>query len=347
MLVLFQEGIPDIFIPELTRRSMRVVRFPTASAAAEPVLRQHNGAEAIFFRANFSFTSQTLSFLPKLTLAALVSTGTDNVDQAVIAARGVRLTTAEGANAQAVFDYVIQALLLGGFEPAKHSVGIVGAGRIGGRLLRFLNGTGVRTAFYDPFLNPSGSLADVLQCDFVSFHVPLTHESKHATAGMLNAKYFAGARHGLRIIQASRGGIWDRAFYDNLPKSAAVWLLAQDVYPNEPPAAHDLKVAAYSTPHIAGYSTRGRLGGIVKGIQALIPDFSGAGILPQGKAWLLENDATHLSADVGRFSALRDGYAWRKEFHEWDDVECRAYRQRFQSLPDAFFDALFSFDGTG
>lgn len=375
MLVLFQEGIPDIFIPELTRRGMRVQRFPTAAAAAEPVLRQHSSAEAIFFRANFSFTSQTLSLLPKLTLAALVSTGTDNVDQAAIAARGVRLTTAEGANAHAVFDYVIQALLLGGFEPAKHSVGIVGAGRIGGRLLRFLNGTGVRTAFYDPFLNPSGSLADVLQCDFVTFHVPLTHGgagavadsyqplaiadgmssapqplsqgNAHATAGMLNAKYFAGARHGLRIIQASRGGIWDRAFYDNLPKSAAVWLLAQDVYPNEPPAAHDLKVAAYSTPHIAGYSTRGRLGGIVKGIQALIPDFSAAGILPQGRAWLLENDSTHLSADVGHFSALRDGYPWRKEFHEWDDIECRPYRQRFASLPDAFFDALFSFDGTG
>lgn len=375
MLVLFQEGIPNIFIPELTRRGMRVVRFPTAPAMAEAVFQQNSGAEAIFFRANFSFGAGVLALLPKLTLAALVSTGTDNVDQAAIAVRGVHLTTAEGANAQAVFDYVIQALLLGGFEPAKHSVGVVGAGRIGSRLLRFFASVGVRTAFYDPFLNPPGSLPDVLQCDFVTFHTPLTHggvgavadtyqplaiadgmsslpqplshETNHATAGMLNAGYFSGARHGLKIIQASRGGIWDRPFYDDLPKSAAVWLLAQDVYPNEPPAAHDLKVAAYSTPHIAGYSTRGRLGGIVKGIQALVPDFSAAGILPQGRAWLLENDAKALSAGVGRFSALRDGYPWRKQFHEWDHVERRAYRQRFQSLPDAFFEALFSFDGTG
>lgn len=345
---------------------MRVVRFPTAVAAAEPVLRQNAEAEAIFFRANFPFNGRTLSLLPRLSLAALVSTGTDNVDQAAIVERGVRFTSAEGANAQGVFDYVIQALLLGGYEPAKHSVGIVGAGRVGGRVLCFLNSVGARTAFYDPFLNPAGSLADVLQCDYVSFHTPLTHGGvaavadttssvprplthggAHATAGMLNAKYFAGARHGLKVIQASRGGIWDRSYYDQLPKSAAVWLLAQDVYPDEPPAAHDLKMAAYSTPHIAGYSTRGRLGGIVNGIKALLPDFSAAGTMPHGRAWALENDAERLSADVTGFSALRDGYAWRKEFHEWDEPECRKYRQRFGELPDAFFDALFSFDGTG
>lgn len=347
MQVLFQEGIPDIFLTELTRRGIKYVRFPTALAAAESVFKQHAAAGAIFFRANFSFSQQTLDALPKLSLAALVSTGTDNVDQTAIAARGVRFTSAEGANAQAVFDYVIQALLLGGFDPANHSVGIVGAGRIGSRLLRFLGSLGVRTAFYDPLLNPAGSLADVLQCDFVSFHTPLSQSHEHATAGMLNEKYFASARHGLKIIQASRGGIWDRRFYDQLPKSAAVWLLAQDVYPDEPPAAHDLKVAAYSTPHIAGYSTRGRLGGIVNGLKALVPDFSAAGILPQGKPWTLESDAARLSLDVSRFAALRDGYAWRKEFHEFDDRERRLYRQRFADLPDAFFNALFSFDGTG
>ncbi|MFO1472109.1 MAG: hypothetical protein U1F27_13860 [Turneriella sp.] len=88
MLVLFQEGIPNIFIPELTRRGMRVVRFPTAPAMAEAVFQQNSGAEAIFFRANFSFGAGVLALLPKLTLAALVSTGTDNVDQAAIKRSG-------------------------------------------------------------------------------------------------------------------------------------------------------------------------------------------------------------------------------------------------------------------
>ncbi len=324
---------------------MRVVRFPAAAPAAEAVLRQNGGADAIFFRANFIFTAQVLALLPRLTLAALVSTGTDNVDQAAIAARGVRFTTAEGANAQAVFDYVIQALLLGGFEPGKHSVGVVGAGRIGSRLLRFFASVGVRTAFYDPFLKPMGALADVLQCDFVSFHVPLTHDSEHATAGMLTADYFAGAHHGLRIVQASRGGVWQRAFYERLSAGTAVSLLAQDVYPHEPPAAQDLKLAAYSTPHIAGYSTRGRLGGVVNGMRALIPDFSAA--MPRGSVWSLESDAERLLADAARFAALRDSYGWRKEFHEFGPAERGQYRQRFSHLPQAFFDALFSFDGTG
>ncbi|MFO1472108.1 MAG: hypothetical protein U1F27_13855 [Turneriella sp.] len=140
-------------------------------------------------------------------------------------------------------------------------------------------------------------------------------------------------------------GIWDRPFYDDF-KAQPCGFWRRMYTPMSCSRRMTLKGCAGSTPHIAGYSTRGRLGGIVKG-QALVPDFSAAGILPQGRAWLLENDAKALFVGVGRFSALRDGYPWRKQFHEWDHVERRAYRQRFQSLPDAFFEALFSFDGTG
>ncbi|HRP70168.1 MAG TPA: NAD(P)-dependent oxidoreductase, partial [Turneriella sp.] len=95
----------------------------------------------------------------------------------------------EGANAYDVFDYVVAALLHTGFNPEKQSVGIVGLGRIGRKVFAFLNKIGVRTFYFDPFLKNSGSLDAVLECDYVTFHVPLTRTGEHATEGMLNAEY--------------------------------------------------------------------------------------------------------------------------------------------------------------
>lgn len=341
MLVLFQEGIPGIFFSELEKRGCRIERFPTQREAALKILSSYAQAEAIFFRANFALGKAELDVLPTLRVAALVSTGSDNIDAAALAARKIRLVTGEGANAQAVFDYVVQALLLGGLDTQQHSVGVVGAGRVGHKVLRFLNEAGVRTAYYDPFLDAPGSLEDVLRCDFISFHVPLTRSGKHKTAQMLNAGYFSGVRKNMRIIQTCRGEIWDRKFYESLKSFTQLEILAQDVYPAEPPPATDLERARFSTPHIAGYSTQGRLGGILKGVRALFPDFSAGMLWPVSRAWFLDDESAVFAATPAQFSAMRDTYFWRKEFHEYDAEERTAFRARFPQVADAFFSFLF------
>ena len=50
------------------------------------------------------------------------------------------------------------------------------------------------------------SLAELYaKADFISFHLPLTPESK----GMVNGQVFAQMKRGVRIIDAARGGIID------------------------------------------------------------------------------------------------------------------------------------------
>lgn len=337
MLVLFQEGIPDIFFPQLTRNGLTVVRLPTDRAGALAACREHGDAEAIFFRANFVLDTEILRALPKLRLAALVSTGSDNVDAAALSARGIGFVSGEGANAQAVCDYVMQALCFGGFDFARESVGIVGAGRVGSRLLKLLRGAGVRVDFFDPLLPQPGSLEAVLQCDVVTFHTFLSREGPFATAGMLDAQYFAPVKKKLRLIQASRGAVWNTQFYHSLSSHPYIEILAQDVYPAEPPPASDLALARYSTPHIAGYSTLGRLGGIAKGIQALLPDFSAESLFPAGRAWLLDEQAHGFAADATAFTALRDHYGWRKEFWQYSGSERSAWLKRFPQVPQSCF----------
>lgn len=347
MHILFQHGIPDLFLPDLVRRGWRVTRFPTDIDAAIKLIRyQADDVEAIFFRANCIVNKTFLDAMPALRLAALVSTGADNVDIAELERRKIRLVSGEGANAQAVFDYVIQALIFGDFDFSSQTIGIVGAGRIGSRILGFLQSAGVGTAHFDPFLLDAGSLEDVLACDIISFHVPLTREHQHATVGMLNDRYFSHIVNNIQVIQSCRGGIWQEDFYQNLHNHPKIKILAQDVYPGEPPGAGDLARARFSTPHIAGYSTQGRLGGIIRGMRALIPDFDPTPYLPQSRAWFLDDDDRLFRASPADFNRLRDSYFWRKEFHEYDAAEQIAFRARFPRLSDQFTEKLFSFNGT-
>ncbi len=340
MTVLFQDGIPDIFIPALESRGCRIQKFPTDNAAAHRVFAGCADAEVIFFRANFIFGAAEVKALPRLKLAALVSTGTDNLDARPLTERGIKLVTGEGANAQAVVDYVVQALLLGGFIPGKHSVGVVGAGRVGGKVWQFMRSVAAEAEYYDPFKAFPGSLEKVLSCDFVTFHVPLAQGGEHPTAAMLNERYFKAAKKTIRIIQACRGGIWDENFYRSLTPMGRIQILAQDVYPQEPPAAADLTRAQFSTPHIAGYSTQGRLGGILRGIRELIPDFDAGAVWPQSRAWFLDTEAAQFTAP-GKFMEIRDRYFWRKEFHEYNEAEQLEFREKFPEIPAEFMDALF------
>lgn len=339
MLALFQEGIPDIFFPALRQNGITVERIPAQRAAALAFCRKYRSAEAIFFRANFTLDAFLLDALPKLKLAALVSTGSDNVDVAALRARGIRFVSGEGANAQAVCDYVIQALCFGGFDFVSGSVGVVGAGRIGAKLLKILTAAGVRAAYYDPLLPQPGSLEAVLGCDVVTFHTPLSREGPFATAGMLDAQYFAPAEKKLLLIQTSRGGIWNADFYRSLGFHPLIKILAQDVYPEEPPLASNLALARFSTPHIAGYSAHGRLGGIVKGIQALLPEFASENLLPAGSVWFLDAEAQRFAADPSAFNTLRDNYGWRKEFWQYNEEERAAWLDRFPQTPVDVFSA--------
>jgi len=324
----FQTGIPEVFFPELRLRGISIFRFSRADEISPE-------AQAVFYRANFKLDVQALGQLPHCSLAALVSTGTDNTDLEALRARGIRFVSGDGANAQAVCDYVIQALLHSDFDPSRHSVGVVGAGRVGSRVLKFLRQNKIRSAFYDPYLAQKGSLEEVLACDFVTFHVPLTNE----TQGMLDANYFAPVSKQVKIIQTARGQIWNKEFYANLHEHRHISLLAEDVFPVEPPPPKTIGRAQFTTPHIAGYSTRGRLGGLMKGLKALLPELNLEASVPQGKAWFLAAESDKFLSAPDNFNAIRDNYPWRKELSEYDASEQTDF---FNQCPRANELSIFS-----
>jgi len=224
---------------------------------------------------------------PKLKLIQLISAGYDRLD--IEAARQARVPVANngGANSVAVAEHTIMLILsvykrlawmhnnvvagkwrvgdLGEqrvFELAGKTVGVVGLGTIGKKVVRRLQGFDVRVLYYD-ILRLSEDQEDALgvrfallpellrASDVVTVHVPLNE----VTRKMMSTREFGLMKDSAILINTCRGPVVDEdALHDALTtgKIAGAGL---DVMVEEPPKTkHPLFTLdnAIITPHMAG-----------------------------------------------------------------------------------------------
>lgn len=198
---------------------------------------------------------------------ATATSGTDHVDIDYLARRGIAFADAHGANAQAVTEYVlsIMALFAQGDLSANlwRSVGIVGMGQVGRRLNCLLSALGFKTRYYDPFLDKQAQLfagvqselEEVMSCDVVSIHAPLTSGGRFPTSRMIEDKLLALLPERAWLIHAARGGIIDEEALAAALGSRPELRCAVDVWLHEPAINASLAgLVDIATPHIAGYS---------------------------------------------------------------------------------------------
>jgi phosphoglycerate dehydrogenase-like enzyme len=145
-----------------------------------------------------------------------------------------------------------------------HTLGIIGLGRIGGRLARLVQTFEMEVLGYDPFLKETDlqgmgvelvGLDDLLRrSDFISVHVPLGDR----TRGMINRERVARMKPGAIFINTSRGGVVESLdiLADGLD-SGHLGAVGLDVFPTEPPdTSHRLfKHSQFvGAPHLLGVS---------------------------------------------------------------------------------------------
>lgn len=204
------------------------------------------------------------------------SSGCDHVDKSVLEEKGIHFNHAPGCNAYAVVDYFFAVLawfnIHNQLDWQKKTVGIIGAGNVGSRIATRLLRLGIDFSIYDPFLNNDHELApwftsleNVLQQDIVTLHTPLTFSGVHPTHHMLNRERLSQLKKHTLLINASRGEVIDnQALFEVLYEGKDLEV-ALDVWESEPhinPSLLDMVKIA--TPHIAGYSTNGKLNGTRK-----------------------------------------------------------------------------------
>ncbi|MFF9068972.1 hydroxyacid dehydrogenase [Streptomyces sp. NPDC014891] len=197
--------------------------------------------------------------------------------------RGLRVTSAAAANALPVAEYTLAAILFAGkrvlgsaqryaelrtehawlAESAdwgnyRRTVGIVGASRIGRRVIDLLRPFDIEILLYDPYVDvpPPGTelVADLdelcARSTVVSVHAP----QLPATHGMIGARQLAAMRDGTTLVNTSRGSLIDeRALLPHLV-SGRLHATLDVTDPELPPPDSPL----YSlpnvllTPHVAG-----------------------------------------------------------------------------------------------
>lgn len=146
---------------------------------------------------------------------------------------------------------------------AQTTVGLVGVGRIGGRVLTRLQAFDFRLLAADPALSQADAarlgvdkfdypeiLANV---DLVIFNAPSTSQ----TRGMLNAAALAKAKPGIMIVNCARGDLIVEADLASALHSGQAAAAGLDVFNVEPlPSDSPLRAApnVFITPHTAWFS---------------------------------------------------------------------------------------------
>ncbi len=128
---------------------------------------------------------------------------------------------------------------LTGFDMRGKTVGVVGTGKIGRATGEILLGFGCRVLAFDKFPDEAFAAREGVryaeldeiarESDILTLHVPLFPETHH----MIDADAIAWMKHGVVLINTSRGGLVDtRALIDGL-KSGKIGAAGLDVYEEE------------------------------------------------------------------------------------------------------------------
>ena len=211
----------------------------------------------------------------KVRFVATATIGFDHIDAPALAQLGIRWSSAPGCNADSVALYAAAALLGFGIPLAGRTLGVVGVGHVGRRIVKVGEALGMRVLLNDPpRAEAEGpekfvSLETIRrESDVITLHVPKESGGAHPTVNLLDGEFFAGIRPGTRLISAARGEVVDEAALKAALRSGQLADAAVDVWCNEPEIDPELLVMArFATPHIAGYSTDGKANGTTAAVR--------------------------------------------------------------------------------
>ncbi|HOR26881.1 MAG TPA: 4-phosphoerythronate dehydrogenase [Candidatus Sumerlaeota bacterium] len=282
--------------------------------------------------------------------------GTDHVDLDYLRESGIGFASAPGCNAESVAQYVAAALAFAagrlGLRLSECSLGIVGVGNCGSRVRRVAEALGLRVVLNDPPLaRATGDssyrpLDELMECDFVTLHVPLTRGGDDPTWRLFDGERIARLKPAAVLINASRGGVIDEGAWAAGLSDGPRHKLILDAWEGEPSINPDmLRRALVGTPHIAGYSYDGKVAGTRMiyeaacrwlGREAAAPALA----MPPAAVPAIRLNAAHRAADsilaelvLTAYPILRDDADLRTALHAAGEAIGAAFDERRKRYP--------------
>lgn len=284
----------DPIISDALRASFDIVTIEPSMAGDSLSVRgveDHLSRAAVIIAELDVVDQATLDLAPRLQLVVSCRAKPVNVDLDACATRGIPVATTPGRNAEVTADLSF-ALLMATvrhvsaserwlregnwqtddvFEPYEkfrsiglggRTLGILGGGAVGRRVLRRARGFGMIVKVYDPFL-PADAFGDdatvesldavMAGSDIISVHVPLMPE----TEGLIGARELALMKPEAYLINAGRAAIIEEGPLMGVLREHRIAGAGFDVFYQEP-LAPDSELLTFDnvtlTPHIAGAS---------------------------------------------------------------------------------------------
>lgn len=340
MRLVVDDKIPYIR-PALARLTSDVAYIDGSNITAADV----RCADALIVRTR-TLCDEALLGGSSVSFIATATIGYDHLDTGYLQRAGIAWTNCPGCNAGSVAQYVRSTLILllrDGIVRPTATIGIVGCGHVGSRVVEVARSLGLHVMVCDPPLAAAGSSAVdcsstmerlARECDIITLHVPLTREGPYATYHLVDAAFLSSLRPGTVIINTSRGAVVDSEALLAALDCGRVGAAVIDTWENEPHISRALLRRAYiGTPHIAGYSADGKVNADNMVLAALCRHFN-IGSVPRVTAPQLQlsaplppygtddyylslynpmDDSLRLKNDPAAFERLRGSYPLRRE----------------------------------
>ena len=288
MKVLFIDTVNQLLIQTLESANILCdTAYSKSKDEISTIIHQYDG---IIIRSKFEIDKSFIDIAKKLKFIARAGSGTENIDVEYAITKNISCLNAAEGNRQAVAEHAL-AMILGlinninqanqevkkgqwnresnrGTEISGKKIGIIGFGNNGNAFANLLKGFDVTVLAYDKYKTEYDYKTDMetiyKEADFLSLHVPLTHETKY----LVNDDFISKFNKPFYLINTSRGKCVDtKALVKSLQNKkilgACLDVLEQEKMSFEKLATqNNTKDLTYLlkaknvilTPHIAGWT---------------------------------------------------------------------------------------------
>jgi D-3-phosphoglycerate dehydrogenase len=283
--VLVSDELSETAVQIFRDRGIEVDYMPKLGKDKEKLAEIIGQYDGLAIRSATKVTAALLEKAANLKVVGRAGIGVDNVDIPAASKKGVIVMNTPFGNSVTTAEHAIAMMFAvarqlpeanasthaGKWEKSKFmgvelfnkTLGVIGAGNIGGIVCDRAIGLKMKVVAYDPFLSEERAkamgvtkveLEELLaRADFITLHVPLTDKTRN----ILSRENLARTKKGVRIINCARGGLIDEAALKDALDAGHVAGAALDVFEVEPAAQNVLfnHPNVVCTPHLGASTT--------------------------------------------------------------------------------------------
>lgn len=283
--VLISDELSDAAVQIFKDRGINVDFQPKLGKDKEALAAIIGNYDGLAIRSATKATEKLIGAATNLKVIGRAGIGVDNVDIPAASKKGIIVMNTPFGNSITTAEHAISLMMavarqipeanasthagkweksrFMGVELTNKVLGVIGAGNIGSIVIDRAKGLKMKVIAYDPFLSEDRAVElgvekvelDALlgRADFITFHVPLTDQTRN----ILSREAIAKLKPGVRIVNCARGGLVDEDALAEALKDGRVAGAAFDVFAVEPATESPLfnLPNVVVTPHLGAATT--------------------------------------------------------------------------------------------